>query len=73
MVKKGKPKFLPRAAPAGGFPLRSGVAIMGRGGREVEEKGIVKYWKRTHFTQKNGAGPHGTKWENIFFTSGSAA
>ena len=42
-------------------------------GREVEEKGIVKYWKRTHFTQKNGAGPHGTKWENIFFTSGSAA
>ena len=41
--------------------------------REVEEKGIVKYWKRTHFTQKNGAGPHGTKWEKIFFTSGSAA
>ena len=40
---------------------------------EVEEKGIVKYWKRTHFTQKSGAGPHGTKWEKIFFTSGSAA
>ena len=40
---------------------------------EVEEKGIVKYWKRTHFTQKNGAGPHGTKWEKIFFTRGSAA
>ena len=71
MVKKGKPKFLPRAAPAGGFPLRSGVAIMGRGERWKRRNSKVLETHPLH--TKNGAGPHGTKWENIFFTSGSAA
>ena len=54
MVKKGKPKFLPRVAPAGGFPLRSGVAIMGRGergGREGDSKVLETH---TLHTKKRG-------------------
>ena len=72
MVKKGKPKFLPRATPAGFFHLRSGVAEWGggeRGGREGDRKVLETHTLHT----KNGAGPRGTKWEKIFFTSGSAA
>ena len=58
MVKKGKPKFLPRAAPAGGFPLRPGV-VYGEGGREREAAAMAKYWERPHFRQKPG--PAGTE------------
>ena len=69
MVKKGKPKFLPRAAPAGGFPLRSGV-VYGEGGERDGSEGDSKVLGTHTLQTKSGAGPNRTKWEKFFLPAG---